>query len=627
MARPSEKDRVKRHVERLTAANKVHDAWSERFRCDLLERYYEGTQWDGYVKPDKFPDYQPYTANYIFSNIQTNEPTLLFYRPQVKVEPRPPYGDDPQSTIALRAKLCEDTVQTFIDDPAIAFKKQTTLALRDANFRFGLVEVGYTADWIDNPHAGKPVLKEGAKEDDPQGYLTDSAGEPVLQGEKIAEAEQLFVKRLDPRCFRVSLSNRNILTENDWVGYFEWHYVEDVKRNAKYKNTRELKASGEVKDYPNPTSDEERDQHRGMVKLWKVWNLRDKTRCVLAEGHDKYLLEGEKWTFLPFAVLKFYERSNSFYPIPPVFNWISPQDTINEVRESRRIHRKRFHRRYIVRKDAMDATELEKIELGGDGTIAEHKGIPGEQPLMPVPDAPLGPDTDKDLIEAKDDFNQISGVGAEGRGAAEADTATQANIIDVRTRIRESASRVEVADWLGEICRLMLLTIREKMQLPFWIQMNAGAITNAAQPADGQDPIPAAAAEMLRIAMTYQEITAADLGNGQLDVKVDVNSLSPVSEEERGLQWTMFWDRVTANPQFALILSLSEPILRRTLKYHGITSEGDIREIANSLQMMLTMQMAAQAASAGMEGGGAPASGQPPGKPAGLPAASAGSVQ
>lgn len=604
--RQAERDRVARQFERIKSANEVYERWHARFRPDRLIGYYCGDQWPEFQPPEHNPRYRPYVINLVFPTIETQQPALLFYRPTVQVEPKPPYGDDPQSQVAQRAKLCADTLQTYVDKPEVGFKQQTLLALRDAQYRFGVVEIGYTADWIDNPHAGKPVLKDQSEEP----YL-DRAGEAILHPSKVpaTDSEQLYVRQIDPACFRVSASNRPVLLENDWVGYYDWQYVEDVKRNPKYSRTRDLKPSGQFGDPPEASRDpattlDRQASHRDMVQLWKLWDLRSKTRCVVAQGHPTYLLENEPWSYLPFAVLKFYEIPQAFYPLPPVANWIDAQNEINETREARRVHRRRFARRYVVRQNTMDDTELEKITMGGDGTVATHKGAPGEQPLHPVPDAALGMDVDKHLAESRDDFMQISGVGAEARGVAESDTATQANIVDVRQRIRETASRVQVADWLSEICRLLLLTIREKMQLPFWIRDNVDLVS--------ADP-----AELQRIIGTWQQITAQELGSTLMDVSVDVTSLSPVSQEQRAAQWNQLLALIT-NPALALVLGQSEVLLRKTLKYYGVTSEGDIREIQNVLRQTLMMQVAAQTGGAGAP----PDTG--PGQPAGLPASSAG---
>lgn len=598
MPKPRQEDRVKRWTQRLDSANKAFDRWDKRFECTRLEDYYAGRQWYGYPEPkEDDPRSRPYTINLIFPTIETQQPSLMFYRPTVKIEPRPPYSDDPGSDVAARAKLCEDTVQTFIDDPAVHFKLQTTLAMRDAWFRFGLVEVGYTADWIDNPHAGKPVLKES---DAP---MVGDDGEPIMQPDKIIKkgSEQLFLKRIDPQSVRVSISGKNVLTENDWVGYFEWVYVEDLKRNPKYKNTADLKPGGRLSDTASDPADTDAAKHAGMVKLWRIWDLRQKVKHVIAEGQDKFLVEGESWSFLPLSPLKYHELSNEWYPLPAVYNWISPQDEINETREMQRVHRRRFTRRYTYQTGAIDETELNKLETGGDGVYAKRNTE--ADTLIPVQDAPLTADWNQ-LAATKDDFQQITGVTGEQRGAPEAQTATQANIASVKAQIRESSMRVQVGDWLGDISRIMLLTIRERMQLPFWIKLNADLV----------NPQPD---QIAAIAQAWKEIKTDDLGKDALDVSIDVTSLSPVSMDAQRADWNQVLLLIT-NPALAFMFSMSDILLRKTLKYYGVASDADVKEIQNVLQAQVKMQLASMM---GAGGGAAPqAMGGDAGAPAGMPA-------
>lgn len=607
MAKPSEKDRVSRHFDRVRAADRVYDKWAKTYQTEQLVDYYCGQQWRG-LSDDEAK--LRYVLNLVFPTMETQIPSLMFYRPQVKIEPRPPFADDPSSKVADIAKVCEDTVQTFIDEPDVHFKEHTLLALRDAFWRFGIVEVGYSADWIDNPHAGKPVLKEKSREDDPDEPMVDGKGSTVYEPDKLVESEELYVKRLDPRCFRVSISGRNVLTENDWVGYYEWVYVEDVKRNPKYSNTSTLSASGRSADGPMVKDDKDADRHAGMVKLWKLWDLRTKTRCVLAEGHERYLLEGEAWTTLPFAALKFYERPSEWYPLPPIYNWLSPQDEYNEARQQQKVHRQRFERKYTVYTGGIDDTELEKIQNGGDGTFAK-RNTP-DDPIRPVEDAPLDGAIWNQVAVTKDDFRQISGTTSEQAGVAASDTATQANIVDMHSRVRESALRNVVGEWLGTIARLMLLTLREKMQLPFWVKRNVDP--NNPDPQDAQ-----------RVMDAWQSLMAEDLGTTNIAVSVDVTTLSPVSEDAQRNAWTQVLSMLT-NPALAMMLGMSEPLLRKTVGYYGIKSERDIAAIAQVLQLMLKMQMAAQAAAAGPTGAPTPAAAGTPGQPAGMPA-SAGMVQ
>lgn len=575
MAREAEKDRVKRWTSRIDAADKAYKDWAAEFRCDTLESYAEGFQWSGKTEDEAKA---LYTINLVFPTLETQLPSLLYYRPKFLVEPRPPHADDANSTAPDRAKLAEDTLQTFVDDKRTQFRLNTHLALRDAQFRFGVVEVGYSADWLDNPQAQKPEI------DDKEAVGEDSA---PPQPAKVPRqgSERIFVKRIPAKDFRVSLSGRNGFLDNDWVGYKEWHYVEDVKANPKYRNTSRLKASGKLND-GDKTTDAEQDRYKGMVCLWKLWDLRARKKLVVAEGHDKFLLE-EDYTYVPLAVIKFYERLDEFYPLPPVFNWISPQDEINEVRESRKTHRKRFYRRYTIQKGAMDSTEREKLETGGDGVIAE-RNTPDDT-LAPVIDAPLGGDTDKHLMESRDDFMQITGVGAEARGQAEADTATQANIIEGRAQLRESSGRALVGEWLSEIGRLMLLCLIEKMQLPFWVQMHSDPFAG-----DQQD-----AARTVAGVQQWQEISATDLGESlAFEVSVDVTSLSPVAEQQKMLAWNQVLALLT-NPGMLMVLMQSEALLRKTLKFYGITADKEVREIQRVGQGIMAMQVAAMAAQAG----------------------------
>lgn len=587
-------DRLKRWQERIVAANGVYKDWAERYHCERLQNYYLGKQWAGQSESDAE---KLYVINKIFPAIATQLPTLLFNRPTVKVEPRPPHADDAMSTAPARAELAQHTIQTLIDDPKTHFKANTMLPLLDAQFRFGIVEVGYSADWIDNPNVGKPALNE--KDEEIEG--TQQPSKFVKKG-----SESIYTKRIPPHTWRVSLSGRNITETNDWVGYYEWHYVEDVKANKDYQNTATLKPSGNiVGPDPDTSSDPDAKKYAGMVKLWKIWDLRQQVKHVIADGHDKWLQENKPYTTLPFAVLRFHEVPDEWYPLPPVANWIGPQDEINETRESRRVHRKRFYRRYL-RTPQLTQAEYDKLSEG-DGACAEVPDLT-VMPLQPVQDASLGPDTDKHLMESQADFNEIAGSSAESRGEAEADTATQANIINVRQQIRESFGRTEVATWLGQICRLMLMCVIEKMQFPMWVQINS-------------DPFAGDPLQILKIAQGWQMIKSEQLGDLNFDVKVDLVSLSPVMEQQQAIQWNQVL-ALLASPGFLMVAAASEPILKKTLAFYGVKSDSEVKEFQKVIQILLLQQMAMATAGAGVTataGGGAQApTGTPSPSPMGL---------
>jgi hypothetical protein len=283
-----------------------------------------------------------------------------------------------------------------------------------------------------------------------------------------------------------------------------------------------------------------------------------------------------------------------------------------------RAHRRRFYRRYTVDPGA-DENELKKLEEGGDGVYAK---IPNAQAPIPVADAPLDGSIWRHLDESKLDYVQVSGVSYEQRGVAESETATQATILDARSRIRESSARTKVSTWLAETSRLILLTLRDKMTLPFWVKQNVdpwAAEINAqtaqiaeltaavtGQPPDESSKGPGTPEE---VAQLWHEITTDELGDTDIEVFIDLASMSPVTEEMQRNSWSQVLVLFT-NPSLLAIMAQSEVLLRKTLSLYGIRAESEIREIQRVARTLVQqMQQAAMMqAQAKGEGGGAGAS-------------------
>lgn len=614
MARLSEKERVKRWEDRIAAADKVHKKWADTFKVKNLEEYYLGKQWRGLTEDDA---QSRYVINLVFSTIETNKPSLIFQNPQVRMSARPGRSDDFGSQAQERALLCQDTAQTFIDDPDVDFVPETSLSLHEAHFRFGVVEVGYTPDWIDNPDAGKPVLKLKENPGDEDEVVTDSKNQPVLQGESVVTRESLYIKRIPAEAFRVSISNKNKLSRNDWCGYYEWHYVDDLRENPLYeKGARGLKSTGSMdgeRDKDVDNTPEGIKKRAGMVKVWKIWDLRTMTRIVLAAGHDKFLMENQSYKYVPFSVLKWYEILDSFYPCPPVFQWLGPQDEVNETRDAQRAHRRRFYRRYTIIRNTVDPEELKKLESGGDGVYIE---VDQGGAIQPIADAPLSSDVWQHLDESKTDFLTVSGVSGDQRGVAESETATQATIIDQHSQLREGSIRAKVQSWLADIARLILLTARDNMALEFWIRRN---VDLSAIEANG-------GSEVMRVNALWQQIENDELGDLDLDISIDLSSMSPVAKEAEKQSWMQVLAMIS-NPGLQMMLGMSDVLLKKTLSLYGITSQTEIVEIKKVIGQIMMMQMAAakaQAEGAGgpVKPGGAapPAGGKPKTKPGETPA-------
>lgn len=590
MGRPADKDRLKKWFGRIEAAKVAKKKWQDKFHTEELEGLYDGTgHWDENELTVNGVEKKRYTVNLTFATVETRLPSMLFNRPYARVESKPARSDDPGSQMDRRTQYRESTLNTFIAKEEVGFEEATHLALLEAESRFGVVEVGYTADFLDNPQAGKPLLKEDGE------VLTDDKGQPLVQPDKMPKDESIYVKRIPAKDFFVSHNGKNNLDQCDWHGYREWVYTEDIKRNPAYKNTSGLKSTGKVSKEYDTETDDDAQARSGMSRLWKIWDHRAKTRYTFIEGGDKFLQE-KSYTLNPHRVLRFHQQLDEFYPIPPLFQIRDVQKAFNWTRNKQLEYMSHNDRKYTYVDGSIDEPELRKLERGGDMAYAKANR---ESPLEPVPIPSSDRTLQNNVALTKDDFFHVSGISAEQRGVAEAETATQASLVDVNSRIRDNALRVVVAKWLGQIADLMLRTIQESMALPFWINVNV-------------DPMgPGAMQEAMNVAAAWEEITAEELGDNCYEVSVDIESLSPVTEDLRRNQW-MGLLQIMSNPGAVMFHLASDDVLKKTLAFHGIKSAKEIGSMKEAMMAVMAALMQSQAPA----GGTSPA---PTGGPGELP--------
>jgi len=501
-------------ADRISRANRHYGNWSRKYKTETLESYYYGHQW-GALEDD---DYQAYTHNEFFVAIDIKQPNLLFKRPSFSIKPLPSRQDFNPERSFQRAQLREDTVNTLFAGNK-SFSKETELGILDAFFRFGMVEVGYSANWVDNPEANKPIT---ADHFDPEA----EEGEVIREPEKIPVDEQLYVKRIPAKTFRVGGTDNPHLNRCSWVGYYAWEKVSDLLANPKLKiKEQSLGNSNAVTDdnYDDYFQEEELYGNElrlnGMCKIWHIWDLIDKRKIIVVDGTTEIIFEA-RFKRLPLIPLMFRPRLESFYPLPLTYNWLSAQDEINENRESARAHRRAFQRKFIANKSAFTNEELQKLRLGVDGTIAFTEMTDITRAIVPMPNADLGASHVQSINLSMADFDNIAGISAEQRGNTGAQsnrtTATQAKLADARSGIRETRDQAIIAEWLCAIGREVLLQAKEKLSSDFWIRVNL----------DTNDDLGLIEAQNLE--ESWQLINSDEFGDDDFDVRIDINTLSPL---------------------------------------------------------------------------------------------------
>lgn len=564
MSKAEEKhdDYVKHWLDRVDKSTTHFDKWKSRFKCDLLNDYYEGYQTS--------PSSRAYVLNLFYSSIKIKRPSLIFSRPTFTLSPKPWKIDwNPEIAFTI-ARLKQDTLNSFIQDSALKFAKEIEMALLDSWFYFGLIEVGYAANWIENPNAGKPVLKS----DYYDLLASEAEGKTLTQPDQIPEKERIYFRRIPAHRFRVGGSDSHDMERCNWVGYYEFVRTQDILASRKYlKNVDEKDWPGGRSDdyYHQPGENPEKDSsfvgNGDYTKLWKIWDLRSKTKLLILESQKKCILK-KKFERLPLFGLKFDERRTGWYPIPLTYNWKGPQDEINESREQARRFRRRVRQFWQAMENSMDPDEVDKfVDPTLESAVIWTKR---DGALKEIPTSPMDSSIFNTTQIASDEFDKVSGTSNNQRGLADRVTATEANTVETRTRIREEADQSIVAEWLCNIGKEALLTVIERFSESFWIKRTA----------DEQE----IGEEIQSIQERYQLIHSAQLDdNTDFDVDITVSSMSPVTNAEEEKKLLKF---LAVIKEFDVI-SLSPTVIREVAFRLDYRNEQVIKSIQRMAQLAL----------------------------------------
>lgn len=558
--------------DRLKNADTYYKTWENLFKCKILENYYEGRQWAD-------ESAENYVINKIYETIQIQISQFIPTFPKFLVSPRPANSDFDLENAALSAQLKEDVVNTFVRDERGHFREEIELAYKDSKFRFGMMEVGYSADWKENPNAPRALLQGDV---DKQTYGKDRY-KIKDQPEKLPYNERIYFKHIGARRFRVGGIDHKYLDRCSWYGYYEWVDKNDLLAlKIMNRDKVELSFDGTNDEYTEDQADD-KSYRIASCKVWHIWDNKAKVRLMLLNDPCVTLFQRKfdrrcLFDYRPDRRLS----TEGFYPVPPVYHWISAQDEINETRQQFRNHRRRYIRKFQIREGLIDDVEIEKFEDDVDGRLIKVKEI---NAISAIQDANLGPAADKATATSADDLNKISGTSSEARGVADRTTATAATITDTRSKMRENSERDRIVAWMSGMGREAIQLAQEKFTLGVWAELTS-------------DTPQTLGSELQANQYPYQLVTSEQLNDGyDFRIDVDVTSLSVAAQEDEKKRFLEFLTIVTQFQQIAF-----SPILIREAAYRvGYRNEKVIKE----------MQTMALVATLGMGGGGGQQGGAP----------------
>ena len=573
--------------ESINDANTYFNEWDKLFKCEKLEKYYEGKQWP----QQEQLNYDPYVINKIYETIQIKIADYIPVFPVYQVSAKPAnFEYDPEIAIQS-AQLKQDTLNTLIDNPLIHFNEEIESAYRDHFFRFGIIEVGYSADWIMNPNAERPLLGSTTDENPNNQQRRKVKNEP----RELPTDERIFFKHIKAKRFRVGGFDARYLERCTWCGYYDYVdkdqllAIKNLLNKDQINNANLFTPSSFIVD-----RDDKVRSYDNAVKIWHVWHNEARCRLLILDSPRVTLFE-RKFKRLPLFDYRPDPRllNEGFYPIPPVYHWISPQNETNETREMLRSHRRRFIRKYQVLEGKIDQEEIEKFETGPDGALVVVKEI---NAISAIEGANLDASENTAIQTADDDLNKVSGTSSEDRGVADRTTATQAQIVNQRSQIRETKERDRVVKWLGVIGRESLLTARDKITLGIWINVSSPEGENYLGEIKDDVPI-------------YKWITSEDLNDGyDFRINIDVTSLSASSQEDESEKFVKFLSLLTQFPMIAFSPTLVREAAYRT-GYRNMKAIKEFQKQALLMEFgrMNQLQMQVQQSSAQLQQAGQPA--------------------
>ncbi len=537
---------------RIKMANREYDEWESLFKCAILEKYYEGFQWKNVEAAET-----PYTVNFFSSTIKEKIAAHLFAKPQFKITPKPGFSDYDLGAAIQSAQLKEDTLNTIISDDNNNFEEEIELAYIDSFFRFAVLEVGYAADFVINPNAGRPLLRSWKKLN-----VTESEDRILKHPDELPQNERIFFKRIPPERFRVGGIDSSYLNHCDWFGYWDYIYRTDLFSLKGLKNTDKIDQT--FPGYSGIGSNKPEDQ---ADKIWHIWSTREKKRFLFLDN-NMIELWSQSFSRIPMFIYRPDRRTKGFYPIPVAFSWVSPQNEINDARQQLKNHRKRFNRKFQALEGMIDDLEVDKFENGPDGAVIKVKQ---RDALTAIETASLGQESDKSVLIAKDDFNVVSGTSTEMRGVADRMTATQSKFIEGHSNRRESKEDSSVSKWICRIGREVLLIAREQFTEGMWIRLNT-------------DPSEEFLSEIQDQKGVYNFVTTEDLDDGvDFKVDVDITSMAPDRFDQEKTHFVEFLSIVASFPA----ISLSPMLIREAAYRCNYRNERIIKEMQKSAMLVL----------------------------------------
>lgn len=464
-------DRKQRWETRVAAAKKLREQWETTYRVKELERLYTLGQ------ETETPGEDRLFANHFFATVQAQKPALLPRSTSFLVKPRggrKPFG-------SLEANIQQAVLQTIATQDDNLWN-DVSLALTQAFFRVGVLKVAYDPRFEPNPQFGEmPTAEAGV-------FLEGEGGAPAsgppAEPRTLLTDEVYRFEWVDARKLLLPDEGPNVRTWS-WIGEEIEVPLEDAKEDPRFpaSKRRQLKANGtadpQARDRTTPPdgSDPAADEW-ARFRYYECWDIANKKLYVWADGQDfdDFLLEEDFPTGIddhPFALVRFLPITGpepSPWPVPLTYNWLPLQQDYNLLRQQQSNAARRAARKFLYELATFpDEEELDKFTSAADmqGVAVNDLARP---PLM-FGEASLNVDVSKAMALSSNDWRVVTGASGTRLGDPDADTATEAVLVEQSSALRDTDLRLLVDKWVAQAGRKMLQLVKQTLTLDLWVEL------------------------------------------------------------------------------------------------------------------------------------------------------------
>jgi hypothetical protein len=557
---------------KIERAKKVRERWATQQRIQIALQYWEGMQ-----RPDQFEEDEWITVNLVYSTLMAELPVLYSTDPEFHVRLKKSYDPDENAVVAMEEiGKSRASMLNYLGEE-LDMKTKARQGIFDAEFAYGVMKVHYTADMVDHPQKGEPVL------DDDGGVLVDENDSPIMYPDQVPANEAYNITRIHFDDFLVD-EDAGPLNSQDvkWRAQRIKTSLKKAKSNERYNASARAKLKAteltddqkkrEERKKGGTLSTDSNQKEPDIVVLWEVYDRERGEWFTVAEGNNsEYLADPAPIPpgieIDPFSVLRFTQRDDSWYPVSPTGQLVDPQREYCELRSYMLRHRKNVsQRKFVLYGSAFDDPDdaASSLATGGDGTVLIAERNPGFEPVSPIRDAPLDQSQQAELAYLRNDFNELA-VGVNQRGAGTGiDSATEAGIIAQAAGIRTGDRKQLIAEWVTDIGRKLDQLVQANITEDQLISVTGkdGDKWKAIKTTD------------------YKEI------DGEFRYSVTMSNRTPYSPEIERAQWIQLISALMQAPQ----IMLSRKALQNTAELFQLEDDTMIEELYQIGQIMMQGQ-------------------------------------